>query len=209
MFFVQTSYVLLHSIANKCLTTNRLSSQVRHTIGMVSYETDSDFSCCRYYGSTIDYQGGYYCKSASGSCNTAKIARSWTTPTPTPTPSSSRGRPNDRLEWWAILVICIIVSTILVAIFVFERRRRNKLKEALASARKHNRVRLPVVNTSTARDPPPNALPSPPVYRPRADDADAILPPPVTAMAPPPKYSEAVGSDVEKTALEMEYRNRD
>lgn len=207
--FRATSYALLYSIADKCLTTNRLSSQVQHTIGMVSYETDKDFSCCRHYGSTIDYQGGYYCKSASGSCSAAKRALSWTTPTPTPTPGSSRGRPNDHLEWWALLIICMIISTILIAIFVFEHRRRRKLKETLASARKHSRVRLPVVNTSTARAPSSNAVPPPPVYRPRADDADAILPPPVTAMAPPPKYSEAVGSDVEKTTLEMEYRNRD
>ncbi|KAB2578791.1 Fungal trichothecene efflux pump [Lasiodiplodia theobromae] len=185
-----------------------LSGQVRHTIGMVSYETDNDFSCCRHYGSTIDYQGGYYCKSASESCSTAKIALSWTTPTPTPTPTP-RGRSNDRLEWWALLIICMIVGAILVAIFVFEYRRRSRLKVALASARKHSRVRLPTVNTSTVRAPSPNALPPPPVYRPRADDADAILPPPVTAMAPPPKYSEAVGSEAEKATLEMEYRNRD
>lgn len=187
-----------------------LASKVEHTIGKVYYKTDQDFNCRLYYGSGWDYEGGYYCDSASSRFSTDNPIKAPSSPystptlTPTPTPGSDGSTPlrAGRLMWWELFILCLFLALFLTGLVFFERRRKKRWNAV-------KRLAIPVVNKASTVGTSRPRLASASMRQSTAYDDDAILPPPVTAMVPPPRYSDEFGKDAEKTELEREYRTRD
>lgn len=177
-----------------------LSRKVSSTLGDVRYTTTRDFDCALWAHSTYAYEGGYYCNSATSFVNTRRWRPYYTTPTPTPTPLSSarKGNAKPGLKSWEIGLICLAAGTVGATVIAREMARKKKHLGGLT----RRKLNIPVVNagvgTGVAAKPRPASPPVP------VADSDSILPPSVTAMASPPRYSDEFG----KTALEAEYRRR-
>lgn len=104
--------------------------------------------------------------------------------------------------WWELFILCLFLALFLTGLVFFERRRKKRWNAV-------KRLAIPVVNKASTVGTSRPRLASASMRQSTAYDDDAILPPPVTAMVPPPRYSDEFGKDAEKTELEREYRTRD